>query len=318
MTLATICASHSPLMHEGVAAPEAKEDVGQAFEKLAAFIRNFAPELIVMFWPDHFNGFFYDLMPAFCVGLRANAIGDWDTRPGELPVPTDEAYDLLVHLLKSGIDVASSRRMSVDHGAVQIWEEMFGQNKPYPAPIIPIFVNCSAPPVPEYQRVRHLGSLVGDWAQTTGKRVLIVGSGGLSHDPPTPDFATAPAEVRERLIAGRDPAPETMAARKAFVLEAGVAAAKGLPPCMPLDPEWDAQVMKIFSSGKLAEFDAFQPTVVRATAGRGANEILTWVAALSAQASAGAYEADYEFYRAVDGWIAGMGMIACQPRHDTI
>ena len=208
--------------------------------------------------------------------------------------------------------------MLVDHGAVQIWEEMFGKDEPYPAPIIPIFVNCSAPPLPEYRRVRHLGKLVGDWAHNSGKRVLIVGSGGLSHDPPTPDITTAPSAVRERLISGRNPTPETMAARKAFVLEAGAAAALGLPPCMPLNPDWDAEVMEIFTSGRLAELDAFEPKVVRAMAGRGANEILTWVAALSAQASAGAYEPDYQFYRAVDGWIAGMGMIACQQRHATI
>lgn len=318
MTLATICASHSPLMHEGVATPETREDVAKAFAALADFVRRFSPDLIVMFWPDHFNGFFYDLMPAFCLGLRAYAIGDWDTRPGELPVPTDEAADLLAHLLQGGIDIASSRRMSVDHGAVQIWEEMFGKDEPYPAPIVPIFVNCSAPPLPEYRRVRQLGKLVGDWAQNRSKRVLIVGSGGLSHDPPTPDIATAPAEVRERLIAGRNPTAETLAARKAFVLEAGAAAAQGLPPCMPLNPAWDAEVMDIFSGGRLAEFDAFEPMDVRAKAGRGANEILTWVAALSAQASAGAYEPDYQFYRAVDGWIAGMGMIACRQRQTTI
>lgn len=318
MTLATICASHSPLIHEGVAERGTKEEVGAAFAALAAFVRDFAPDLIVMFWPDHFNGFFYDLMPAFCVGLGANAIGDWDTKPGELPVPSDDASDLLAFLLRNGIDAASSRRMSVDHGAVQIWEEMFGKDEPYPAPIIPIFVNCSAPPVPEYRRVRQLGGLVGDWARKTGKRVLTAGSGGLSHDPPTPDIATAPAEVRERLIAGRNPTVETMAARKAFVLEAGAAAAQGLPPCMPLNPSWDAQVMEIFAAGRLDEFDQFEPKVVRAIAGRGANEILTWVAALSAQASAGAYEPDYQFYRAIDGWIAGMGMIACRPHTDAI
>lgn len=318
MTLATICASHSPLMHEGVATAQIKEDVGHAFTALADFVRNFAPDLIVMFWPDHFNGFFYDLMPAFCVGLGANAIGDWDTRPGELPVPTDAASDLLANLLHNGIDIASSRRMSVDHGAVQIWEEMFGKDHPYPAPIIPIFINCSAPPLPEYQRASHLGRMVGDWARQTGKRVLIAGSGGLSHDPPTPDFATAPDDVRERLISGRNPTAETMAARKAFVLESGAAAAQGLPPCMPLNPAWDKEVMELFSSGQLAEFGTFNTTEVRQVAGRGANEILTWVAAFSAQASAGAYEPDYRFYRAVDGWIAGMGMIACRTRSDAI
>ncbi|WP_226017735.1 3-carboxyethylcatechol 2,3-dioxygenase [Novosphingobium sp. FKTRR1] len=312
MPIATICASHSPLMHEGEADQETKDDVREAFASLTSFVADFSPDLIVMFWPDHFNSFFYDLMPPYCLGISARSIGDWDTRAGELPVPSEDASDLLSQLLCNGVDMASSRRMSVDHGAVQIWEEMFGQDNPYPAPIIPIFINCSAPPVPEYQRVRQLGQLVGKWACRTGKRVLIAGSGGLSHDPPTPEISTAPDEVRERLISGRNPTHEAMAARKAFVLEAGAAAAKGLPPCMPLNPAWDAQVLEIMSSGKLSEFDAFRPRQVREIAGRGANEILTWVAALSAQAAAGDYESAFQFYRAVDGWIAGMGMIACR------
>lgn len=313
MPIATICASHSPLMHEGEADQETKDDVREAFASLTSFVTDFSPDLIVMFWPDHFNCFFYDLMPPYCLGVSARSIGDWDTRAGELPVPTEDALNLVSYLLRNGVDMSSSRRMSVDHGAAQIWEEMFGQDNPYPAPIIPIFINCSAPPLPEYLRVRRLGQLVGEWAKATGKRVLISGSGGLSHDPPTPEIASAPDEVRERLISGRNPTIEAMAARKEFVLKAGAAAARGLPPCMPLNPAWDAQVLEIMSSGQLSEFDAFQPKQVREIAGRGGNEILTWVAALSAQQAEGEYQTAFKFYRAVDGWIAGMGMLACRP-----
>ena len=31
----------------------------------------FTPDLVVVFGPDHFNGFFYELMPAFCIGTAA-------------------------------------------------------------------------------------------------------------------------------------------------------------------------------------------------------------------------------------------------------
>lgn len=312
MAIATICASHSPLIDEGVAEPAVRSEVREAFASLAGFVDEFSPDLIVMFWPDHFNCFFYDLMPPFCIGITARSIGDWSTLAGDFPVPADDAASLHSYLLVHGIDMASSHRMSVDHGAVQIWEQMFARGNPYPAPIIPIFVNCSAPPVPEYRRVRQLGRLVGQWAADTGRRVLIAGSGGLSHDPPTPEIVSAPEEVRERLISGRNPSREAMASRRDFVLAAGAAAAKGLPPCLPLNPVWDAEVMQIAASGELARFDAFQPRNVREIAGRGANEILTWVAALSAQAAAGEYETAFRFYRAVDGWIAGMGMIACR------
>ena len=54
------------------------------------------------------------------------------------------------------------------------------------APILPIFVNAAAPPVPTYRRARQLGELVGRFAMCSGKRVLFAASGGLSHDPPLP------------------------------------------------------------------------------------------------------------------------------------
>mgnify|MGYP000523463913 FL=1 len=79
MAVKLICASHSPLME--FAAPQDRvqeQKVREAFSKLAAEVAAYDPTLIITFGPDHFNGFFYDLMPSFCVGIRAQAAGDWD------------------------------------------------------------------------------------------------------------------------------------------------------------------------------------------------------------------------------------------------
>ena len=59
-------------------------------------------------------------------------------------------------------DVAVSYRMPVDHGFVQLWEAMLGDFKSIP--ILPIFVNAAAPPVPTYRRARQLGKSVGRFA----------------------------------------------------------------------------------------------------------------------------------------------------------
>ena len=79
MAVKLICASHSPLME--FASPQdqsKKQKVRAAFEKLSAEVKAYDPTLIITFGPDHFNGFFYDLMPSFCVGIRAKAAGDRD------------------------------------------------------------------------------------------------------------------------------------------------------------------------------------------------------------------------------------------------
>ena len=68
MSVAIVCASHTPLMYKGPASNETEQRVRTAFGQLGNFVKEFSPDYIIQFAPDHFNGFFYDLMPSFCVG----------------------------------------------------------------------------------------------------------------------------------------------------------------------------------------------------------------------------------------------------------
>jgi 2,3-dihydroxyphenylpropionate 1,2-dioxygenase len=71
MPSALVTMSHSPLMGFTEPPGQARERVETAFDSARAFIADFAPELVVIFGPDHYNGFFYDMMPAFCIGAAA-------------------------------------------------------------------------------------------------------------------------------------------------------------------------------------------------------------------------------------------------------
>jgi 2,3-dihydroxyphenylpropionate 1,2-dioxygenase len=173
-------------------------------------------------------------------------------------------------------------------------------------------VNAAAPPVPTYRRARQLGESVGRFAMRSGKRVLFAASGGLSHDPPLPSIKDAPPEIRERLINGRNPTVEAKEAREKRVLEAGVLAEAGKGPCQPLNPKWDAEFMEILRSGQIWRADALDTSQVREVAGRGANEVLAWVAAFGAFSRSGHFKMDQEFYEAIPGWIAGMAMMAAK------
>ena len=66
--------SHSPLLELSQPPAELAADVETAFEAARTFIKEYDPELVVVFGPDHYNGFFYELMPQFCVGLAATSI----------------------------------------------------------------------------------------------------------------------------------------------------------------------------------------------------------------------------------------------------
>src|SRR5882757_7445671 len=249
MSVAIVCASHTPLMYRGPASDETEQRVRTAFEGLGVFVKEFKPDYIIQFAPDHFNGFFYDLMPSFCVGAGAVSLGDWGGGEGPLPVPEEMALKLVDHLRADDFDVELSYRMPVDHGFVQMWEAMLGDFGS--VPLVPIFVNGAAPPLPTYRRARLLGESVGRFAVQTGKRILLAASGGLSHDPPLPSLKTASPELRERLIDGRHPTAEARKKREERVMQIGVLAEAGEGPCLPLNPAWDAEIMQLLRTGNI-------------------------------------------------------------------
>ncbi len=311
--LQAACASHTPLMPFTDPGSGVGEEVRAALGRLGKRITEFDPEIVFQFSPDHYNGFFYDLMPPFCIGAQASAIGDYGTHSGPLKVPQDIALGAHAAASEAGVDAALSYRMVVDHGFTQFWQITVGAADRYP--IVPIFINCAAAPLPRFVRVRALAEAIGRFAKGLGKRVLFVGSGGLSHDPPLPQIATADAARREFLIAGRNPSAEAVAARQARVIEAGRASARGEGPCQPLNPVWDAKILGLLSHRDFAAFDRFTDDEVRREGGSGGPEIRAWQAAFAALSTAGEYDSTVEFYRAIPEWIVGMGVMHARSKN---
>ncbi len=85
-------------------------------------------------------------------------------------MPADIATDCARAVLESGVDVAISASMDVDHGTVQPLQKLFGDATA--RPVIPIFINSVATPLGPLRRVRALGAAVGTYLATLGKRVL--------------------------------------------------------------------------------------------------------------------------------------------------
>jgi len=305
------CLSHTPLHGYFDPAPEVVAEVERAQAAARERVRAFDPELIVIFAPDHYNGFFYDLMPPFCIGAAAQAIGDFRSLAGTLPVPSDIALALAESVLASEVDVSLSYRMQVDHGFADALEALTGALDRYP--VIPVFINSVAPPMASLRRARLLGDAVGRFLARTGKRVLVVGSGGISHEPPVPELAGANAEVAERLIAGRNPSPESRAARQARTLAAAQAFTAGDSQLHPLNPEWDRAFLGRLASGELTAVDGMTNDAITRDGGKSAHEIRTWVAAFGALAASGPYRASIDYYRAIPEWIAGFATMHAAP-----
>ena len=303
--------SHSPLLNLPGPSQDLLDDIDTALTPARQFVEDFDPEIVVIFAPDHYNGFFYKLMPPFCIGTEAQGVGDYGTHKGPLDVPEAVAVGCAKAVLSAGVDIAISASMEVDHGTVQPLEKLFGSATA--RPVIPIFINSVATPLGPLHRCRTLGTAVGGYLATLGKRVLLVGSGGLSHDPPVPTLSTATPQVVERIVHGRPMTPEQRSARQTAVMDAAKSFAAGESDLAPLNPEFDHQFLEIVDSGHLGDLDTWSNSFIANEGGNSAHEIRTWVAAFAALAAAGPYRTDVRYYRPAPELIAGFAVRTAVP-----
>lgn len=309
MTIQLICCSHSPLMTTDV--EETENDVHASFfrelDSCAAAVHAFNPELIVVFGPDHFNGFFYELMPSFCIGTAAVGTKDWHLESGPLRVPRELALSCVRYLQSRDFDLALSHDMKVDHGITIPLYKLTGALNRYN--VLPVFINCAADPRPSFRRVRAFGEAIGEFLADKNMRITVVGSGGLSHDPPTPRLEMSPPDVAARLIKRQTPTQDELDARENRVIRAARDLVIGKGPCLPPSEQWDREFLNTFLSGKLDAFDAMSDTEIDRIAGFGAHEVRTWVAAAAAARKIGELQTELRYYHLVPEWITGMGIV---------
>jgi len=305
---AVVCASHSPLVSERDAADGAKERYTESMRDVGEWIRAFNPDIVIQFAPDHYNGFFYDVMPSFCIGTSAFAIGDWQGLKGSLNVPTEVALQAVEAVRDADVDVSVSFDMQVDHGFGQFLQMTLGSLIEFP--LIPIMINCAAPPMPSFRRSRLLGQAIGRFAKAQGKRALFVGSGGLSHDPPMPVWENADEPQRNFLLRGRNPSAEQRRARENRVRNAALLHSGGHDNVIAPSANWDRRVIELLRDRDLERFDDWQDSDVTRCGGAGGHEIRTWIAAFAAMAEVSPdYEADVRYHEVVAKWLTGMAVV---------
>ncbi|MEQ6437140.1 3-carboxyethylcatechol 2,3-dioxygenase [Comamonas sp. w2-DMI] len=301
--------SHSPLLGLNPVHDDDQEAINGAIAAARAAVHEFAPELIVLLGPDHYNGFFNELMPPFCIGSQATAVGDYLSPAGPLNVAEEEAIALADYLMDQHFDIAVSRRMQVDHGFSQALQFLWCDELLTP-PIIPIFVNAVAQPgIPRMTRCKELGEAVGRFLDQLPHRTLLIGSGGLSHEPPVPTLAHPDPAVRERITIRSTPTVQERNLKTERVKAAGMALANGDSWMKPLNPAWDAQWMEAMAAGQLDALCAMSEASIGALAGNSAHESKTWLVARAALPTDVALPCPVRTYRAIPSLIAGYGVM---------
>lgn len=300
--------SHSPLLGLNPIDAEDQAALDAAAAQARACVQAFDPQLIVLLGPDHYNGFFNELMPPFCIGSQATAVGDYLSPAGALNVDEAQAIALATHLMDAHFDIAISRRMQVDHGFSQALQVLWGNDLSQTPPLIPVFLNAVAQPgIARLGRCKALGEAIGSFLDLLPQRTLLIGSGGLSHEPPVPTLEHPDLAVRERITIKAAPTQAERDAKTERVKAAGMALAHGEDWMKPLNPAWDRRWMQSLAEGELDAMCAMSEASIAAEAGNSAHESKTWLVARAAlpRNAACAFSA----YRAIPALIAGYGVM---------
>lgn len=297
-----VAMSHSPFWDGSFEVTGPGSEFAQAAKEVKAKVQEVNPDLVVIFGPDHMRNFFYDLMPAFCIGAgEINSFGDYGSYQGSLPFKEGLGGDVIDRVRAKGFDPAFSLRMGIDHGIVQPYEVMLPSMD---VPVLPIMIDCAAAPRPSFQRSYDFGVAVGEALREMDPKlkVLIVASGGLSHwvKAASPYDESIDKNTREFLIDGRDTVVEYNAARERGLQERIDAGHEG-----NINDQWDRFFIDNLTAGNIQTLLEMSSDEVEQKAGNGAHEVRAWLAGYGAWAK----PVNETAYEPVHRWSTGMGLL---------
>jgi protocatechuate 4,5-dioxygenase beta chain len=158
-----------------------RNELGALRARLAAA----RPDVLIAVGNDHLNQFFMDNMPAFLIGKAPIAQGPWSwERSMGIPryragVDVGLARKVIELGSDNGVDFAFSDEFTLDHAFTFPLAHLRPEQD---LPIIPIFTNVMAPPVPSAKRFFDVGMAVRKVVDALPQalRVGVVSSGHLS------------------------------------------------------------------------------------------------------------------------------------------
>jgi hypothetical protein len=221
-------------------------ETARYYAAMAKEIAAVAPDVLIVFTDDHFNTFFLDNFPTFAIGIAETTSGPNDQTPMphyKVAVPGALAAHIRDTVIARGFDIAVVQDFEVDHAVMVPLHFLTPDMK---IPVLPIFINCLAPPLPTAQRCFALGEAVraaiAEWPQPL--RVAAIGSGSFSLE-----------------IGG----PKIPVGNRAA--------------CTP-DPQWSQHVQDLLSAERIGDLVAEATTARMLQAGNIGGELLNWIALL--------------------------------------
>lgn len=301
-------ASHSTLMNthwDKVVHTDRAEAFRDGLKAARDRIEEARPDVVVLVGSNHFRGFWLDLIPPFTMGVgEVNAAGDGGTPKGPQRTDPEFARALATELVNAGTEVAISARQTIDHGQAHAIQWLLDG---IDVPVVPLVVNVFAPPLPTMPRVVQLGANIAAAVERIGgdRRVVVVASGGLSHQLPWPSDWTDPENEDEEFLVeawlnGRGEWEKYDTRRREIIVAAQPT----------IFEEFDERFLADLEKGEMRRYADLTTEQILEVAGNGGQELRTWMTMISALGFA---PGKALAYAAMPEWLTGMGVAVIEP-----
>jgi aromatic ring-opening dioxygenase catalytic subunit (LigB family) len=190
LVFAGVC-SHAPGITGRAerADPALRDGFYAALDCMRGAIEASRPDALVVVAAEHFANFFMNNMPAFAIGMADHYEGPiedekWLGIPRRRIPGNRGLSERLISRVLHEVDVAYAEEWMFDHG---IMVPLHFLTPRYELPVIPANINCQGPPLTPLHRAHAFGRVLRHACDAVPERIALVGTGGISHWPATPN-----------------------------------------------------------------------------------------------------------------------------------
>ncbi len=190
LVFAGIC-SHAPGItgRKHMADEDDANSLYAAFDDMRQRLEASKPDALIIIAAEHFANFFMNNMPAYCMGMADEYEGPIEDPKwlgiARTAVPGNaDLSRRIIETTLQDIDLAYAEEWKFDHG---IMVPLNFLTPRYDLPVIPVNINCQGPPLTPLSRAYAFGEALRKACDAVPERIAIVGTGGISHWPATPD-----------------------------------------------------------------------------------------------------------------------------------
>jgi protocatechuate 4,5-dioxygenase beta chain len=198
------CVPHDPLITGATEAADAGQaaNVFAAFERVKAAVAAMQADTAVVIGDDHFAMFGTGCQPSILIGIGdvEGPIEPWLRIPRRaLGTNSALATHIMDYGFRHGFDWSVAKTLSLDH-SVMIPSHLA---LPESTRVIPVYISSGMTPLVRSSRCLELGRMIGDAirAWPGNERVVVLGTGGISHWVGMADMGKVNVEFDRRIMA---------------------------------------------------------------------------------------------------------------------